>query len=287
MMISSQLSQTDSKSVGPAATDPEPGTRVDPVATARPNDRLRGKLAAVLVFSHYPSDPRPRRAAEALVEQGMIVEVICLKNRDDEAAREVVNGVRIRRVPFRRKRGGKLTYLFQYFSFILVCLFSLAFRSLTRRYHLVHVHNMPDVLVFSALVPKLRGAKVILDLHDPMPELMTTIYGFSPGSRVVRLLVWLEKLSIAFADNVLTVNLACKRIFTSRSCRPEKLQVIMNSPDEAIFDYREAALTQQRDSGKAFVIMCHGSIVERHGLDIAVEAVRLIRGSIPQIKLRV
>ena len=43
----------------------------------------------------------------------------------------------------------------------------LALRSLTRRYDLVHVHNMPDILVFAALVPKVFGAKVVLDLHDP------------------------------------------------------------------------------------------------------------------------
>jgi hypothetical protein len=35
---------------------------------------------------------------------------------------------------------------------------------------------MPDVLVFSSLVPKLLGAKVVLDLHDPMPELMEAIF---------------------------------------------------------------------------------------------------------------
>jgi hypothetical protein len=28
---------------------------------------------------------------------------------------------------------------------------------------------MPDVLVFGTLIPKLFGAKVVLDLHDPMP----------------------------------------------------------------------------------------------------------------------
>jgi hypothetical protein len=44
-------------------------------------------------------------------------------------------------------------------------IFYLASRSLTRRYDLVHVHNMPDVLVFGATVPKLLGARVILDLH--------------------------------------------------------------------------------------------------------------------------
>jgi hypothetical protein len=57
----------------------------------------------------------------------------------------------------------------------------LAFRSLTWRYNLVHVHNMPDVLVFEAFIPRVCGARVILDLHDPMPELMIK-YLESPSS---------------------------------------------------------------------------------------------------------
>ena len=64
----------------------------------------------------------------------------------------------------------------QYFAFIVISFLYLAARSLKRRYDLVHVHNMPDALVFSAMIPKLLGAKLILDLHDPMPQLMQTIF---------------------------------------------------------------------------------------------------------------
>src|SRR4030095_14035402 len=140
--------------------------------------------------------------------------------------------------------------------------------SLWRGYDLVHVHNMPDVLVFSALVPKLRGAQIVLDLHDPMPELMMTIFGLQATSLGVQLLKRLEKASICFADQVLTVNLACKKIFASRSCAAEKIQVVMNAPDEEIFVFREFAASGSRDPAKPFVIMYHGSIVERHGLDL-------------------
>jgi hypothetical protein len=42
---------------------------------------MRGKRAAVVVFSHYPSDPRPHRAAEALKQQGMDVEVIAMRKQ--------------------------------------------------------------------------------------------------------------------------------------------------------------------------------------------------------------
>jgi glycosyltransferase involved in cell wall biosynthesis len=248
---------------------------------------LRGKKAAVVLYSYYPSDPRPRRAAEALAHSGMEVDLICLRQKESEPTREVINGVNVRRVPMRRRRDSKLTYLFQYGSFILVSTVMLALRSFRKRYHLVHVHNMPDVLVFSALMPKLLGAKVILDLHDPMPELMTTIFGIREQSFVVRLLKWLEKLSTGFAHQVVTVNLACKKIFAARSCKADKIEVVMNAPDEGIFKFRAFESSGTRDRRAPFIIMCHGSIVERHGLDLAVQALRLVKENIPCAQLRI
>ena len=247
---------------------------------------LRGRHAAVLLFSYYPSDPRPRRAAEALVSEGMHVELICLQASKDQPTREMVNGVDILRLPFKRRRGGLSVYLVQYSVFILSAFVLLALRSLRRRFALVHVHNMPDVLVFSALVPKALGAKVVLDLHDPMPELMMTIFGLEAVSFAVRLLKRLERWSIAFADVVFTVNLACKEIFASRGCPPDKIQVVMNSPDEEIFAFRAAA-PPPMERTEPFVIMYHGLIVERNGLDLAARALAIVRESVPGAELRV
>jgi glycosyltransferase involved in cell wall biosynthesis len=249
--------------------------------------RLGGKRAAMVVFSYYPADPRPRRAADALTREGMKVELICLREAEAEPRRETVNGVDVRRVPLRRRRGGTIGYLAQYGAFLLAALGILAARALARRYDLVYVHNMPDVLVLSALVPKLLGAKVILDLHDPMPELMMTIFNLDRHSGRVRLLKRLERWSIGWADLALTVNLACKRLFVSRSCRPENVHVIMNSPDEAIFGLRPVDTDAAPPSGRPFVVMCHGSLVERNGLDLAVEAVARVRRSGGDVELRV
>jgi glycosyltransferase involved in cell wall biosynthesis len=256
-------------------------------------ERLRGKRVASVVFSHYPSDPRPRRAAEALAQLGMRVEVVSLRQTAEEPRRERFNGVDILRLPLRRWRGGKLAYMFQYASFLAGAFIVLAWRCLRGRYSLVHVHNMPDILVFSALVPRLFGAKVLLDLHDPMPELMMTIYGFGAESRAVRVLKRLERWSIRFADAVLTVNQACRRIFSTRSCAAEKVSVIMNSPDEKIFapeppdSQALSTFSGTGDPSRPFVIMYHGSLVERHGLDLAVKALETIRGTIPGAELRV
>src|SRR5262249_36762521 len=151
-----------------------------------------------VLFSFYPNDPRPRRALEAMVREGMLVDLICLRG-EGSPAREVQGSVEVFRIPLKRRRGGMLAYLYQYAAFILISSLILTWRSLSRRYHLVHVHNMPDILVLSALVPKLLGAKVILDLHDPMPELMMTIFKFEKDSWSVRLLRGIEKWSIARA----------------------------------------------------------------------------------------
>ena len=250
--------------------------------------RLRGKRVAVVVFSHYPSDPRPRRAAEVLAQLGMNVEVLCLKQDACEPRRETYNGVSIRRISLKRRRGGKFSYVFQYSAFLVVSFVLLALRSLRRRYDLVHVHNMPDILVFAALVPKVCGARVVLDLHDPMPELMMTIYGLTPESFGVRLLKRFEKWSISFADAVLTVNQACKKLFTARGCPPEKVHVVMNSPDEGIFKYQDTPRILIKGSRtKPFVIMYHGSLVERHGLDIGVRALGIVQQTVPHAELRI
>ncbi len=215
----------------------------------------------------------------------MVVDLICLRG-EGSPAREVQGNVEVFRIPLKRRRGGKLAYLYQYTAFILISSVIFAWRSLARRYDLIHVHNMPDILVLSALVPKILGAKVILDLHDPMPELMMTIFKLDKESWSVRLLRRIEKWSIACANVVVTVSVTFKRVFSVRSCAPEKVEVVMNSPDGEIFPLH-APTTPAYASGKAFVIMYHGSLVERNGLDLAVEALGLVRATLPEAELRI
>jgi glycosyltransferase involved in cell wall biosynthesis len=267
-----------------------PAVASAPGATATAGDHafagLRGKRVAVLLYSVYPGDPRPRRAAEALAECGMEVDVLCQRHQVDAPAQERVNGVEVWRLPISRRRDNKFTYLWQYSRFFFSSFWFLTWRSLRQKYDLIHVHNMPDFLAFAALIPKLRGAKVILDLHDPMPELMTTIFGGNENSTGVRLLKAVEKWSTGFANAVITVNEACRRIFSNRSCPAEKITVIMNSPDEQIFASRTPD-ARVRAPGAPFVIMYHGSLVERHGLDLAVTALGTIRQFAPEAELRV
>jgi len=250
--------------------------------------RLVGKRTGMVVFSSYPADPRPRRAAEALLREGMHVDLIC--ESDERLPKREKNGeLEIFRLPIKHERGGKLSYAFQYVAFILMSAGRLAAQMLKHRYDLIYVHNMPDVLVYCAVLPRMLGAKVILDQHDPMPELMNTIFDLPEDSAAVRLIRWLEKRSIGFADRVITVNLACKKIFSARSGGEEKVGVVMNAPDGDIFPYRAARSYAVRDvrSTKPFVIMYHGSLVERNGLELALDALAVLQNSMLNAELRV
>ncbi|HPJ94472.1 MAG TPA: glycosyltransferase family 4 protein [Deltaproteobacteria bacterium] len=241
----------------------------------------------MIVFSYYPDDPRPRREAEALVEKGMSVDVICLR-KGSEPKRGHVNGVKVYRLPVERRRSGKVRYLYEYLSFILLSAITISVLYLRKHYHLVHIHNMPDILVLSALIPRLLGARLILDLHDPMPEVFMAKYSIDNNHVFIRVLRFMERFCIRFSDLVLTPNAAFRDLFVSRGCPAGKIHIIMNSPQESIFRKagRKTDLAAQEKNGR-FVVMYHGTIVERNGIGVALEAVARAREKIPFISFEV
>src|ERR1051326_5739102 len=251
-------------------------------ADSRPLD---GKRVGLVVLSAYPFDPRPRRTADVLVRQGMSVDYIYVADGKSPWS-EKTNGINVFRVPINHQRGGKLGYAYQYSSFILASAGILAARSRRHRYDLIFVNNMRDILVVSALLPKIFGARVILDLHDPMPELMMTIFGKEIGRASVRLLKFLEKWSAARADQILVPDAACRRLLAARSCPEDKIAVMMNSPDESIFPF-SAARSRLPLNNTPIVVMYHGTLVERNGLDIAVEAFARLRNQLRTAQLHI
>jgi glycosyltransferase involved in cell wall biosynthesis len=250
---------------------------------------VRGKRAAVIVFAYYPSDVRVLRAAEALSRAGMDVDLLCLQQFPDEPRREQINGVEVFRIAVKKRRGGKLAYATQYLAFLFQSFLWLSFRQLIRRYDLVHVHNMPDFLVFCAIFAKALGARVVIDLHDPTPEVFISVYNLAPDHWLVRLLRWAERISIWFADLVLTPNISFRDLFVGRSCPLGKIEILMNSPLEEVFplkEPREEAPSDRRIRA-GFVVMYHGTLVERHGLHTAVEAIAQLRERIRGLRFHI
>ena len=128
----------------------------------------------------YLFDARIRRQAEFLAEQGYETHVVCCRNPLNSAGRfsssyDSVNGVHIHNLPISKIRGNKLRYIYEFVVFTILSTVKVALMNLRKRFQVVHIHNMPDILVLAGLIPKLTGSVVVLDIHDPMSELFLFI----------------------------------------------------------------------------------------------------------------
>src|SRR5205085_4770623 len=118
----------------------------------------------------FPRDPRIRRYVNALNEQGIYCIIICSKKKNDSYIEEW-NGNRIYRLPISKKRGSFFITLVEYILFTVLSTYLLICLGIKYRFKIIHVHTLPDFLIFAAIWNKLFGAKIILDLHEIFPEL--------------------------------------------------------------------------------------------------------------------
>ena len=241
----------------------------------------------MVVHSHYPiGEPRVERQAKALIQRGYQVDVICLRS-DQEKPFERVDGVDIFRLPVQRHRGrGPAFQMIEYMAFFILAFFRLSVLYLQRRYNSVQIHNLPDFLVFTALVPKLGGARIILDLHDLMPEFFASSFKTGMENAAVRLLLIEEKLSCWFANHVITVTELWRKSLIGRGVSSEKVSVVMNVADDSIFQRLPIPVTGGEEKPtNSFNLIYHGTLAHRYGIDLLIEALAKIHPQIPEIHL--
>jgi glycosyltransferase involved in cell wall biosynthesis len=226
----------------------------------------------VVSYSVYDFDNRVMRYAETLAARGDSVDVIALRRKGDCRV-QVVKGVNVFRIQERLlPESGQLRYILRVLLFFLRATLLLSRKQLSRRYQLVHVHSVPDCMVFAAWLPKLMGSKIILDIHDILPEFYASKFKTGPNSFVFKLLLLVERLSAAFADHVIVANHLWQDKLVSRSVPATKCTAILNFPDRSIFSCRG----RTRNDGK-FVMIYPGTLNSHQGVDTAIRALSLIK----------
>ena len=237
----------------------------------------------MILLSDYPSDTRVRREAEALIARGDQVDVICPPSTAIGDAREL-GGVRLYPVggPIDVRPLGALQYLRRDIAFVVRAMIAAARLHRRNRYDVVQVHTMPDYLVAAALVPKLRGAKVILDVHDLVPELFATKFDVPESARVIGLTRFVERRSVGVADRALAVTESHLDALVAHGNPREKFTVVMNTPVPELFQ----PLPTPRPVDP-FTLVYHGTVASRHGLETAVRAMALVREKTDGVRLEV
>jgi glycosyltransferase involved in cell wall biosynthesis len=234
-------------------------------------------------YSDFHVDSRIQRQALALAERGDEVDLVCLSPPSEERSG---NGlIRIHSLGSDKAVGGAGSYLRGYAGFLLRALRVVASLDRQRPFDVVEAHNMPDVLVFAALRPKLRGTPVILNVHDTFPELFATKFNRPADGLSARLVRVQERISASFADAVITVTPEAAAVLEARSASPGGAKVVMNSPDETIFGQPRPPISIPR-AGRIHAIY-HGGLAPRFGVELLIEAMGLLAQDHPRLALQI
>ena len=234
-------------------------------------------------YSMYDSDSRVRRYAETLVKHGYRVDAVALRRENQSAHNNVINGVRVFRVQSRVKNEkSSFDYLAKLVLFFWHSLLFLTREQLKERYDLIHVHSVPDFEVFAAMYPKIMGSKVILDIHDIVPEFYASKFGASPRSLMFKSLVAMERMSTAFSDHVIASNHIWQKRLQGRSVAESKVTTILNFPDTQVFQP-----TGKNRNDSKFILLYPGTLAYHQGLDIAIRAFSTIKDDVPEAEFHI
>lgn len=225
------------------------------------------KQYCIIVQNYFEIDPRVRREAEALVSLGHAVDVIALRGEGRSSEPYVVDGVTVYTIDMPKKRGGKLRYMFEYLSFFVSACVLVTKLHRRRRYYAIEACTLPDFLIFATIFARLSGAKAVLDMHEIMPEFFMSKYGVGRGHWMIRALLFLERISLMYADTVITITDPVLELFESRGLKRGKGVVVMNSVDEGMF-----AAAEDAAEPSTLRFMYHGTLTRTYGLDIALQA---------------
>jgi glycosyltransferase involved in cell wall biosynthesis len=241
----------------------------------------------MIVHAYYPlGETRVQREAEALLKHDYEVDVICLR-KYGEPAIDYFKSVRIYRLPVRRyRRAGLLGQLLEYLAFFFLAMFKVTWLYWRRRYNTIQTHNPPDLLVFAAWIPRLLGAKVILDLHDLMPEFYIGRFSKYGKGLLIRLILLQESLSCRFTHHVITVSHHWRQALIERGVLAKKISVVMNVADDSIFRRPPNQARQAQTNGSLHLIY-HGTVFQRYGLDLVLQAMARLRQEVRDIHLTI
>lgn len=235
----------------------------------------RQKRVLILVQNlSVPFDRRVWQEARCLQGNGYQVSVICPKGKG-ECAREVIDGVRIRRYNPVIEGNSGLGYLLEY-SIAMFWMFTLSMREALRPgFDVVHACNPPDLLfIVAAFYKVFLGKRFVFDHHDICPELYEAKFG--RRGLGYKILLLLEKATFRIADVSIATNESYRDIAIGRGgMAPERVFVVRSGPD--LERVRAVKPAPELKNGKQHLIGYVGVIGRQEGVEYLLDAARFLR----------
>jgi glycosyltransferase involved in cell wall biosynthesis len=235
---------------------------------------------ALIIVENEPvpqGDVRVWHEALSLTHAGWKVVVLApMGTRKPEPARELLDGVEIVRFPLRPASGGPADYAREYVQAMWRIWRRVARLDRDRQFDVIQACNPPDFLLLTALGPRRRGARLIFDHHDLVPEMFSERFGrgFVALARpAVRLA---ERLAFSLADVSLATNRTFRRIAITRGgMSADDVFVVRNGPQLERFVEVPADPTLGR--GRRYLLTYVGLMAPHDGVDRGILALAELR----------
>jgi glycosyltransferase involved in cell wall biosynthesis len=243
----------------------------------------------LLVNQHYYPDVASTGQhltdlAEHLVGEGYMVEVLTGRGRYvagkmDAPAREVRNGVRIRRLRTTSfGRGSHVGRVVDYLSFYVRVLSALLFGP--RRDGVVFLTTPPLLGFLGSIARVIRGQRYGVWSMDLHPDAEVASGMLREGSVVAKLLEWANATGYRYADFVIDLGPYMKQRIVAKGVAPERTHTVhvWSSKDEIVPTPREEnPLIDELGLRDKFVVMYSGNAGIVHDFDAICEAMRLLK----------
>lgn len=235
----------------------------------------------------YPETFRGNDIAFHLAKEGHDVHVVCgipnypkgkyyagyglLKRRS-----EIVNGVRVTRLPVIPRGNNKIMLMLNYFSYFIIAWFWVLLHSITHKYDLVFCQQLSPVMMSipAVLYKRLRKVPLYTWVLDIWPESLSAAGGIN-NKHILSFFDWFVKHEYKFSDKIL---------MSSNSFR----QSILTYGD---YEYKLIYFPQWADADsinllnnfelpnipEGFVVMFAGAIGESHNMESNLKAALLTK----------
>ena len=245
------------------------------------------KKVCMIGYTQYKYDHRIQREAETLAAQGNYTVSLIVPKEGAAPQTYEVHGVRVRELNMQQYQGkSKRRYMASYLEFLWRAFFVCNKLLLLRQVDIFHIHNMPNFLVFSAVLARMCGKKLILDIHDSVPETYTAKFNKHLNKILFWFLCFEEAVCCRLVHKIICVNHPQRDALMSRGINLAKITVSLNVPGHEWCKIK-CSIKQRKDDTKQFKLVYHGTLAKRLGVDLTIQAVGKLMCIIPEIEFHI
>ena len=238
----------------------------------------------MLLENDYEKDLRVQREVQALYEAGyeVIVAAITLIDQSYVEKRDNCTIYKKKISPFILKTSVGALKVPVYFNF-----WRRYTRDILKDYKIdaIHINDLPLSLIGIEIKNKHR-AKLVIDLHENYPALIKnaphtqTFLGKILSSN--KQWTEYEQTVLSKADGIITVIEEARDRIINLGINPEKISIVSNT-----IDFENISIKTRKTGTEGFTIFYGGTINRHRGLQIVLEAIKILKDRNIRIKLKI